>query len=447
MKVPPGTEQDGAALNWAPDIKPVIMCMACRQQFSEPLDKCPNCHISVSHVRMCPDCGRLVSAFHSKCIYCSRSFLVASDDPAGQVEASPQPALQTPRRWKKAGHLAVSAIVFLLVFSGLVYLTNKHRKPIAPELHKIATAYALRRASIYSSASLTGAAIGHLNPAAVVDVMAFPRAGSTERWLRIKSPALGGYAAMQDFSPPQPLAAEEGYELLRSVLLAIDDPNVMPLADDAVTYYEHAFPTSPHCEELALLVAQGARRLSEHSAVRMVPLAKKRYREVAEHNGLLADDARKQLAELRDVQPSGGMRQKRRSASEIKILGGSLRPASTSAHRMIILQPSEVIVRVTQWPKAAVGTIFPAQTAREIRTDHDIAVPAGSECLLKVLKLTRTDSSGGKIAATLQLIGLDVGTRKIVVNANPLQVSLGNDAGTSTELLKFKINSSLVISD
>ena len=164
MNILAGKEDQAATPKWAPDIAPVAMCMACQTQFPEPLETCPHCHISISRVRMCPDCHRWVSAVHTKCLYCSRSFLADSEGPA-HPESSSAAAPRDRWRWKRVRHLVVSAIVFLVVFSGLLYLTRIHEKPAVPKPHKIATSYALRRAPVYSTPSLTGAAIGHVDPA------------------------------------------------------------------------------------------------------------------------------------------------------------------------------------------------------------------------------------------------------------------------------------------
>ena len=449
MNILAGREDRAATPKWAPDIEPVVMCMACEKQFPEPPETCPHCHISVSRVRMCPDCRRWVAAVHTKCVYCSRSFLVDSDGPA-RLQSSSAAAPRDRWRWKNVRHLVVSAIVFLVVFSGLLHLTRIHQKPAAPKPHKIATSYALRRASVYSAPSLSGAVIGHVDPAEVVNVVAFASPGLPEHWLQITGRAVTGYVAMRDFAPPKPVNAEEGYALLRSVLLVTEDPNVMLLADDAVSYYGQAFPTSPHREELAWLLAERARRVSEHAAARaqLLPLARKRYQEVAGGGGALAEDARKQLDELPDLRPTAAARRSRRTVDGMEIIGGSLTSGrGASAHHVLILQQTEVLVRIAPLPKVAVGTVFPGHIARDIPANKEIAVPAGSECQLKVLKLARVGPAEEGTSATVQLVRLYVGDRKLTVNADPIQIPLSDEADTSFRVLKFKINTPLVISN
>jgi len=74
-------------------------------------------------------------------------------------------------------------------------------------------------------------------------------------------------------------------------------------------------------------------------------------------------------------------------------------------------------------------------------------VPAGSECQLKVLKLAGAGASEETPSATVQLVRLRVGDRKLMVNADPVQITLSDEADTSSRVLRFKINTPLVISN
>jgi hypothetical protein len=292
--------KDPAELKWAPGTQPVSLCMACQKEVFEWCDTCPQCQIPVAHVRMCPDCKRWVAAVHTQCVYCGRTLLIPPDDAAEEAEPTPTTRSRKPLR-RHLRPLVFSGIVFLSVFSGLLYLTRIYEKPDPPKPHKIASSYALRRASIYSSPSLTGAAIGHVDPGGIVDIIGFAGPGLAEHWLRIASPAVSGYTAMRDFAPPKPVNDKEGYPLLRSFLLVVDNPSVMPLADESLSYYRRAFPSSPYREELAWLVAERARQLSERSAtarLQLLPVARKRYKELAAGGGAMAEEARKRLDKL-----------------------------------------------------------------------------------------------------------------------------------------------------
>ena len=313
-------------MNLRQDIAVVAVCMACGREFSESIETCPHCHVSVSRMRMCPNCHKWLSAVHTKCIHCSRSFLEDSSEPTGELESQRSSGSNIARRWRSGRHIVVSAIVFLFVFSGTLYLTRIRQKPVATtKPHKIATSYALRRAPIYSSSSLTGTAIDHVPPAQTVAITGFASPEGSEHWLQIMSGNVTGYVGMRDFSPPRSLDREEGYALLSSVLLAIDDPKLVPLADDAVTSYQHEFPVSQHGEQLAWLLAEKARELSKPSAgSQLIPIVRRRYQEIAAANGPMAGEARKELVELQDAQVLASPRRARRGVGEREAVGSSV---------------------------------------------------------------------------------------------------------------------------
>jgi hypothetical protein len=321
-------------MNLSHDIGVVAMCMACGREFSEPIETCPHCHVGVSRMRMCPNCHKWISAVHSKCIHCAWSFLDDFSEPTGELESQRGSAANVEKRRRSVRHIVVSAIVFLLVFSGTLYLTRIRQNPLATtKPHKIATSYALRRTPIYNSSSLTGTAIDHVLPAQAVAITGFASPEASEHWLQIISGNVTGYVGMREFSPPKPLDPEEGYALLSSVLLAIDDPKLVLLADDAVTFYQHEFPVSQHGEQLAWLLAEKARELSQRSAgSQLLPIIRRRYQEIAAGNGPMAADARKQLVELPEIQTRTSPRRTRRSASELDVVGSSIvQNSATSA--------------------------------------------------------------------------------------------------------------------
>src|SRR6266581_3278128 len=56
--------------------EPLAVCMVCLSEFSVEVPECEKCHVPLSVVRKCPGCSRVLSARHSKCVYCGYLFII-----------------------------------------------------------------------------------------------------------------------------------------------------------------------------------------------------------------------------------------------------------------------------------------------------------------------------------------------------------------------------------
>ena len=62
------------ANDWKSGTEALSLCMICGGEYEPGTRECPDCHVSLSMVRRCPACHRIVSAKHTKCVYCRTSF-------------------------------------------------------------------------------------------------------------------------------------------------------------------------------------------------------------------------------------------------------------------------------------------------------------------------------------------------------------------------------------
>src|SRR6266568_7544535 len=110
-------DTDINANEWKSGTDAIAMCMICGGEYAADTELCPDCNVSLSVVRRCPSCSRIVSFQHTKCVYCRVPFTheapksLLSGDIIPEMPRAPN---QGQRRFRAA---AVSIVTFIIVFT------------------------------------------------------------------------------------------------------------------------------------------------------------------------------------------------------------------------------------------------------------------------------------------------------------------------------------------
>jgi hypothetical protein len=403
---------------WLPGAEPVALCMSCQAEF-EPgtVEVCPKCQVGLSFLRNCPRCQRSQSASHLRCVYCRTSFLAGDEagaDETGLYKASRRQA-SYPAAVVLGSVLAAAAVVGVVVYTRL----TPPSKPKGP----IGQSYILGDAALRRDPSLRAPLIKDLHSPQIVIITdyVFDRLGN--HWFGISSQGLSGYVLARELAPPKPREAETGSAVLRHSLLALEDPAVLPEAEAAVDYYQRVFLGSPHVDELRWLLAETTRKLADgRPALRR--RAQEEYTKIAEGNGEFAERARQMLARPRA--PAENFVPRAASSSQdtfgLTVEGGSLSPGG-SVHSLTVLSRTPLFVRVTEPVQISPETSFQGEIEQEIRVNDEIAVPKGSVCRLKVVRVSgKAAPDPGATWVTLRLTAIVVGGQTYQVSAGAVRV-------------------------
>ena len=417
------TEQHDHPTETIEGCEPLAICMVCLTEFSVDVSECDKCHVPLSVVRRCPGCSRIVSARHSKCVYCGRLFVIR---PIASSASATQPKhVHHPISNRILRTAIVGVAVYTLVFSLVFYATRKLDHRTAPRpLSRIASSYALRRAPIYANSSLTGVPIGQAT--GPVEVLDFATAGNTALWWHITSTGGGGFVRPGDFAPPNAIDPEKGYTLLRCAILAADERGRLLLAVDAVQHYRNAFPVSAHRDDLSFLVAEQGQRVAVKTRdTELLSRARDLYSQLAS-SGQFSEEARRMLQQLPRPDQSWAPTLARPTA-DLQVVGGDLRRQSSvdALHTVTLSNQEEISVQLPPMPHATKGSML-AGTVLENRPrqrDH-YAVPAGSPCIVRVVETVAPLSPASDGALILELQGVSMQGRWVIVNAGLLRVPL-----------------------
>jgi len=264
-------------------------------------------------------------------------------------------------------------------------------------------------------------------------------------------------------APPKGKDAEGGFVLLRHSLLATDDPEVIKQAPAAVDYYGKAFPQSLHRDEIEWLLADRTQAVAEREGrpKELLLRAKEMYVKIAAGNGEYAARARQALDQL----PSPGPARSSSSASaaarashaqaplEISVVGGSLTAARSKSagaaqiRSLTVISRTPMTVDVVQAADLASDATLQGRIDSDITVNGQTAVPRGSACRLKVVKLPKPGAAAAWV--TLRLTAIVVDGQTYGVSALDVRVhSLGRNssaqlpAGTQ---LQFRLSAPLIV--
>ena len=321
------------ANEWKSGTEALALCMICGGEYEPGTRECPDCHVSLSAVRRCPACHRIVSAKHTKCVYCRSSFThdlaqgaVSTDGP---VAEGPATLSKGVRRFRAA---AVSIVTFIFVFClGLVFLHQVSKPSVTVPI--IAKSIVLQSAQLRRTPSSSSSVVGEIAAGTAVNLTGF-REGDDGHWMAIDWNKTVAYLPVKVLAAPKATRADEGANALKFYMLGMETTESVDEAGKAVDYYTKTYPGNPRGEELRWVLAERARFLSQHGGPEeeksLRREANQQYQQLVDLNGNFAEKAREALKGI-DTVPSGRATRVRRHAAsgnkpkadEIQIISGS----------------------------------------------------------------------------------------------------------------------------
>ncbi|HWR35690.1 MAG TPA: zinc ribbon domain-containing protein [Clostridia bacterium] len=428
--------------------EPFAVCTICNAEFDTGQGQCPHCNVALSVVRRCPGCDRLVSAKHTKCLYCSQPFIRSGEEKQERASAeSVRPASSySDRRSKQYRAMLVSVFTFCVVFGlGLATMRYIERRD-AITVPVIATTYALHAIDIKRSASPASSTAGNIGAGSVVSITGFEAADTTHRWLKLHWKGAPGYVDADSMAPPKAAVAESGFEALKFYLLGLAQPDLIGDAVEAVDYYGKAFPGNPHVHELRWIVAERGRYLAQRGKLSKDWLRKTReqYEQVAASDNAFAEKARAALTvpitAIADTEePRSRPSKPQRAGLQILDSRSTGQSNSSPAHEIVIVNRGEVFVQTPASARLDTGSVLQGRVARPVWANGVLAIPSGTRCDLKVVS-----GSAAEANAVLQLTAIEVGGRKYPVNSSPIELRKTNRTAL-TRALVFQLDAPLAI--
>lgn len=415
----PGTQFIAAAPSFA-------ICGVCDKHYPLGTQECPKCKSPLSVVRKCPKCERIVSAKHARCVYCSTSFV---QEQTGPVSApTPVPAVPAEDPIKKRRAMVVSIMVFLTVMVLGLYLTAKKAgKRFGTEI--AASSYTLRETPLKLQPSSSAGISETLNAGAIVSLTGVAVDPEGRRWYVLRKGNEDGFLKVTDVAPPKVRLPDLGAQMLRAWLIVQRDPELIPDADAAVTYYCSQFPTSSHCDELRLVAAEQFQSLGKRSGSSDALVRSRRlYQAVVDGKGPGAAEASGKIEEL------DGKEERTPSRHSKGHTDGSSKNATLGSGReYALIDQAEVHVKVPDLNAWKGSEQLRTPIAREIRINGKVAVPSNATCILKV---SGTNSARG---VKVQLVAIEFGNKRYEVATNPQSVPVNG------AMVTFPLESSLLV--
>lgn len=318
--------------NWKSGTEALAICTICGAEYEVGKETCPDCNVSLSVVRRCPGCHRIVSAQHAKCVHCHTLFL--SELPTQYV---PSPAAYGSARASSLAEqrfraVVVSAITFAVVFLlGFVFIRQMNRPAVSVRV--IANSHVLHSADLRRASSLSSSVIDKAAPGTIVNITGYRSGDQERRWLVVEWNNAPAYVLMYDLAPPKAIDAEEGANVLKFYLLGMEANSV----DDAVSsvdYYKQIFPGDVHGEELRWILAERIRSLAQHGVIEESKLrrqAHQQYEALVASSGGYVEKARDILAKLPMPSASEAVRRAPlRKSDGVQVVGGASTQTSTT---------------------------------------------------------------------------------------------------------------------
>lgn len=446
------------AIEWKDDAKPLAVCMICDKEFPVLEAECPECHVALCMVHRCPQCSRTVSVKHLRCPYCTRRFTTgeelespkqpgSSPDRTLQLKHPPR-ASQRRRQWRL---ITFSILIFVIVFTfANVLLSNRHNL-----LGRIVlgSSYVLHDIAVRRTASGQTFTTSHLPAGSVVEITDVQQDSKGESWFEIRGDRIAGYVPVNELAPPRGTNAETGYRLLKTSLTNITDPSEGSDAVKAVGLYRRIYSFDNRAQELVWILAEKNRLWGTHARSReMIATARDEYQELATANGeysAAAKSSLQQLPDFSDVHVSGAQK---RSAAGIEIVGDSRNSdwkvvdnGKPLPHKVLLLNKTRVLVRLSPTEQMQAGATLGGHIAANVMSSHEVVIPAGSACTVRVISLSRAKNNRSFFVG-LQLQAMEIGGRSYAVEAMPVQLSLSSLSANSESPVPFRLQRTLFLS-
>lgn len=432
---------------WKSGTEALGLCTICGGEYSPTTKVCPDCNVSLSLVRRCPSCHRIVSAKHTKCVHCRTAF---TEDIPKEFFREDLPTTQGPQtiseRMRKFRAIAVSLVTFVVVFClGLVFL-RQINKP-NPPAHVIAKSQTLHSTELRHSPSLGASIVEKIVPGTAIYITGF-RNGDQGLWMTLDWNHTVAYALASDLTAPLALDATEGASVLKNYLLALDVSESSDAAVKAVDYYAHSFPGNSHRDELRWVLAERLRALSMQSGPKGLELrrqAKEQYEQLAATNDAYGEKARVALAKSPTSQEWVGSAPRSKPARKpdgLQIVddsGTHTLSATSRPRQVMVLTQTEVTVRAGKLPQSSEGTVITGRVAYNVQTNGMVAIPAGARCQLKVVSADPSQTN-----VSLRLTSIEIDHRVYPVRSTTTEVFSG-DGTRPGSALTFHLDAPLVL--
>jgi hypothetical protein len=431
--------------DWKEGTEVLAICMICGAEYDAGTKMCPDCDASLSLVRRCPNCHRIVSSQHKKCVYCHTLFTneLPKNIPTAAAVGVRLPPISKDKQRLRA--IAVSAVTFIVVFcAGYVFLRSIRQSEI-PVLRVLATAKVSRAVELRRAPSLNSAVLDKVAPGTMINITGSVTGAEGRGWMVLDWNNAVAYLPSVDLTPPKVVEVDGGTNVLKLYLVGMEPESV----DDtvkAVEHYTQAFPGDVRGEELRWVLAERIRTLSQHAGPAEVGLrrqAHQQYEALAALNGGYAEKARDVLKGL-PLPSIGGVSPRRgeRKVDGLEIVGGSgtqVSDTKSAAHEVLVLNRAEVVVRAGKLSHLATGAVVQGRVSRPVKTNGIVAIPAGASCQLTVMS---ADSSN----VALELRSIEIDHRVYAVKSEAIETPSGDSAKqVADHALMFHLNAPLVI--
>lgn len=452
-------ENQPPVIEWADDAKPLAICMICNAEFPETETHCPTCHQKLALMHRCPKCGRIVSAKHLRCPFCTRQFVKGEELDAPLSDAlTLKVEIDKARIREHQGKRQKLVLLFSLGVFALVFVIAAlvlHFQSKGPSRSSLlGSSYALRVLDVRRTPSAQVYSVGKLAAGAVVQITGIQRDDQGIDWFAIQQENTSGYVRVDELAPPKGANADGGYQLLN---ISIADLKYSAEAGNALLaadLYRRTYPADPRGQELLWRLAGKCRELGVGSQSRdMLATARRAYQELVAANGEYSARSLEFLKEIPELPPtrSSGSRPGKDAtpaASGLEIIGASnIQPAANkqaAPHTLTLLNQTKVMVAL---PNAQVqqGEALQAHVASDVITNNEIAIPGGSVCQVKVTGLSDSAVAGQKLVS-LQLQSVQVDNRSYTVDSMAVQLPVRDLSLKAGSPVLFRLRRSLVLS-
>src|SRR6202051_1411111 len=194
------------AEDWKSGTEALALCMICGGEYPSDARECPACHVTLSVVRRCPYCGKIVSAQHKKCVYCRTSFteeLPNSKVPLALPELDHADGVSPGVRRFRAAVVSIST--FLVVFCLGMWFLRQINTPVF-SLQTIARARTIRSADLRRAPSSTSSNMGKVSSGTSVNLTGFQE-NDQGRWMAVDWNNMVAYLPASALSAPQAVEA------------------------------------------------------------------------------------------------------------------------------------------------------------------------------------------------------------------------------------------------
>lgn len=437
--------------DWKAGTEAIGLCMICGGEYESTDRECPDCHVSLSVVRRCPKCRRVVSAQHTKCVYCRTPFTheLPANRFAAEAPAATRPRMSKGKKRFRAA--AVSIVTFVTMFVlGLIFLreTNRVNTPV----HVIAESYLLRPVELRHAPSMGSSLVDQVAAGTKVNLTGYQSGEEGQRWVALDWKNAVAYAPADDLAAPKALDTEEGAKLLKFYLSGMETAEEVDDAVKSVNYYVKAFPGDIHSEEIRWVLAERIRYLSQHGGsedATLRHLAQQQYEQLEKSKGSYAEKAHDAAAEYPSVSASSGSGAHAsahlpvRKVDELQVVGGSGTQTSSvksGPHEVLVLQ-AEVIVLAGKPSQWTAGAVVSGRVAHPVKTNGVVAIPAGAQCQLTVVRGASSEAN-----VSLGLTSIEIDHRTYAVRSPAVQAPSSKGAQRNVDhTLVFHLQSPLVI--